>query len=261
VTYREFALALIEAQTLTGKLTPPPPDLTDTDRGQALRLTAPGRPPELQIREATRVPAIGAMEDPQQRPRLLHAFANHELQAVELFAWALLAFPEAPAEMRRGLLRILAEEQGHVALYLARLADYQVQLGDHPVSGYFWGKTPALTSPLRFVCAMALTFENANLDHTTDYATAAREAGDGKTAALLDQIHQDEIGHVHFGWVWLERLKPANQSMWQAYCDNVTWPLRAALAKGRTFHPTGREAAGMDAEFIRLLGEATRERR
>ena len=36
------------------------------------------------------------MRDPAQRARILHALANHELQAIELFAWALLdQLPEA----------------------------------------------------------------------------------------------------------------------------------------------------------------------
>jgi len=30
-----------------------------------------------------------------QRALILHALANHELQAIELFAWALLAFTDA----------------------------------------------------------------------------------------------------------------------------------------------------------------------
>jgi hypothetical protein len=168
---RDFASRVVLATTLEKKLAPPPPDLPDDDPGPPLRVEAPGRPAHLRIVASSdaRVPSIEGMADPPQRVRILHAFANHEFQAVELFAWALLAFPEAPQDFRAGLRRILAEEQRHVRLYLDRLAAHGAAFGDHPVSGYFWGKTPALTSPLRFVCAMSLTFEAANLDHADAY--------------------------------------------------------------------------------------------
>lgn len=257
---RDFALRIVCSAALEDKLSPPPGGLTDRSPGPAHRLTSPRRAANLAIvpSEEARVPSIEGMVDPRQRPRILHALANHELQAVELFAWALVAFPGAPAEFRAGLVRLIAEEQEHCRLYRKRLQDLDADLGYWPVSGYFWSKVRTFTTPLRFVCAMGLTFENANLDHAADYAAAARRAQDEKSAALFEKVGLDEVGHVRFGWKWLLEWKEAGQSPWAAYCANVTWPLRAALARGRVFHPEGRIAAGLDPEFIRLLSEADR---
>ena len=115
------------------------------------------------------MPPPAAWPDVAQRVRILHALANHELQAAELFAWALLAFPDAPAALRRGWLGILAEEQRHCRLYIARVEASGAHFGDFPVSGHFWRKAAAIRTPFEFVCAMGLTFENANLDFTGDY--------------------------------------------------------------------------------------------
>ncbi len=253
---REFALRLVESESLDEKLAPPPGELTDRVPGPVLRPSQPGRPANLRIVEATKVPALEGMADPVQRVRILHALANHELQAAELFAWALLAFPDAPSDYRRGLFRILQEEQRHTKMYMARTRACGAELGDYPVSGYFWNKAEHITSPLRFVCAMSLTFENANLDHAVDYAEAARRAGDLKTAAVIEKIHDDEVEHVRFGWEWLRILKEEGQSDWEAFEANLTWPLRPAKAKGRRFHSEGREAAGLDADFIRRLEDS-----
>jgi uncharacterized ferritin-like protein (DUF455 family) len=255
---RDFARRVVESACLDEKLAPPPGRLTDRDPGPPVRIAGPARPAGLAIAHVTetRVPGPGGMADPAQRPRLLHALANHELQAAELYAWALLAFPEAPADFRRGLVAILRDEQRHTRMYVARLRAYGVRLGDFPVSGYFWNKVGQLTTPLRFVCAMALTFENANLDHTVDLAGLARNGGDAKTAAVIDQVHRDEVEHVRFGWKWLGILKEEGQTEWEAFRANLTWPLRPAKAKGRRFHRRGREAAGMDAEFIARLEAA-----
>jgi uncharacterized ferritin-like protein (DUF455 family) len=257
---RDFALRIVTGDTLASKLRAAPRELTDRDPGPSLRLVRPGRPASLAIVPSSRakVPSIEGMADPAQRVRILHALANHELQAVELFAWALLAFAGAPPEFRAGLVQLVAEEQRHCRMYIARLRDFGATLGDHSVSGYFWSKVRTLTTPLRFVCAMGLTFENANLDHAAEYAAAARAAGDRKTAALLDLVGDEEVGHVRFGWRWLAEWKEPGQSMWNAYAANVTWPLRAALARGRVFHAERRAAAGLDAEFIRLLASADR---
>jgi len=258
---RDFALGIVTARTLEEKLTPPPAGLTDRSPGPALRLTRPGRPPELAIVpvRSAKVPRKTGMVDPAQRGRILHALANHELQAVELFAWALLAFPGADREFRRELVGQVAEEERHCRMYRDRLAALGVKLGDYPVSGYFWSKVKDFTSPLRFVCGVSLTFENANLDHAVEYARAARAAGDLETAALLECVHEDEVEHVRFGWRWLRRWKEKAQTMCDAYCANVTWPLRPALARGQMFHPEGREMAGIDPEFIRLLETSDRK--
>ena len=252
---RDFALAVVTTEDLVRKLGAPPAGLTDEAPGPPLRIEPPGRPPGLWFQRRIEVPSIEGMPDPAQRPRILHALANHELQAAELFAWALLAFPDAPKEFRQGLLRILADEQRHTRMYIARVEDAGARFGDYPVNGYFWSKIESITTPLRFLCAMSLTFENANLDHTLEYEEAARRAGDAKTAAVIERVHRDEIEHVRFGWTWLQIFKQEDDSAWEAYRANLTWPLRPAKARGRTFHREPREAAGLDAELIRRLEE------
>lgn len=254
---RTFALTVLQTEDLDTKLAPPPAELTDDDPGPALRAVGPGRPPHLRIAPGGTVdaPSVVGLHDPAQRPRILHALANHELQAAELFAWALLAFPDAPKEFRRGLLKVLQDEQRHTRMYIARLEESGARFGDFPVSGYFWKKVETITSPLRFICAMSLTFENANLDYTVDSAEAARRAGDAKTAAVIERVHFDEIEHVRFGWTWLQVFKDQDESAWDAFRSNLTWPLRPLRARGTNFHRKGREAAGLDPDFIRNLEE------
>ena len=254
----DFARRIVETERLEEKLSRPPSELSDDDPGSPTRVPAPGRPGNLRIVPAGEapVPRLDGMSDAAQRPRIVHALANHELQAVELFAWAILAFPDTPAGFRKGLLRVLLDEQRHTRMYISRLRDLGAEFGDHPVSGYFWNKLADVHSPAAFVCAMSLTFENANLDHTIESADASRRAGDEKTAAVIDRVHRDEITHVEFGWKWLRHFKRPDQSMWEAYTENVTWPLRAAKAKGRVFHVDGRVAAGLDPEFIERLAAA-----
>lgn len=225
------------------------------------RILFPGRPENLQIQKAQKapVPSIKGMQDLEQRKRIIHAFANHELQAAELYAWALLAFAKAPVEFRQDLFSILEEEQRHTKMYIARLKSWGVQLGDYPVSGYFWNKIPSIETPLHFVCAMALTFENANIDHTIDFAQAARQAGDERTASIIDVIHNDEKKHVQFGWKWLLRLKKPKQTANEAYCENISWPLRPHSAKGNKFYPEKRQEIGLSEDFIQLLHQATKK--
>jgi uncharacterized ferritin-like protein (DUF455 family) len=252
-TARVYAEAVIAATTLAGKLVPPPDGLELADPGRPVLVSAPGRPAELAIvpGRAARVPPIAGMRDPAQRARILHALANHELQAIELFAWALLAFPDAPLAYRRGLVAILADEQRHLALYQERLAAHGVAFGDHPVTGHFWNKLDHLSSPVAFACAMGLTFEHANLDFAGDYARAARAAGDVATADVLDRVHADEIAHVHFGVTWLEKLAGvAGEALWPAYLAHVRPPLGPHRARGATLDREARRRAGLPESFI-----------
>jgi uncharacterized ferritin-like protein (DUF455 family) len=253
MTARLYAHAIVTADTLAGKLVPPG-ELVLEDREPPLVITAPGRPASLAIvsGRTARVPPIAGMPDPAQRARILHALANHELQAIELFAWALLAFPDAPIAFRRGLVAILADEQRHLGLYCARLAALGVTFGDQPVTGHFWNKLDHLGSPLEFVCAMGLTFENANLDFAGDYAAAARACGDHATADALLRVHEDEIAHVHFGWVWLEKLG-GGRDPWDAYTQTMKFPLGPKRARGAVLDRDARRRAGFSEAFIDAL--------
>ncbi len=250
---RDYATRIVTGTTLAAKLEPPP-ELVLEDTGEPLRITAPGRTAELTIVSGrlARVPPIEGMRDRSQRARILHALANHELQAIELFAWALLAYPDAPIAFRRGALAILAEEQIHFGLYVDRLAAHDTRFGDHPVTGHFWNKLDHLTGPLEFACAMNLTFEQANLDFAGDYARAARAAGDVATAIALERVHADEIRHVHFGWIWLRRLA-GDADPWAAYNAHVTFPLGPARARGVHLDRDARRRAGIDDAFIDQL--------
>ncbi len=251
---REYAHSIVTSDRLADKLVPPPDQLVLEDPGEPLVISAPGRPANLAIVSAreVKVPPIAGMRDPAQRARILHALANHELQAIELFAWALLAYPSAPIAFRRGLVAILADEQRHFTLYVERMAALGAAFGDQPVTGHFWSKLDHLATPIEFACAMGLTFENANLDFCGDYATAARECGDTATAAVLDQVHADEISHVHFGWIWLRRFA-GDVDPWQAYLANVKFPLGPRRARGARFDREARRRAGFDEAFIAEL--------
>jgi uncharacterized ferritin-like protein (DUF455 family) len=263
VQVREFAFALLAAPGLDAKLTPPPflwKDDVPTGDPPPRR---PARAPELAIRTGSeiKVPPLEGMADLRQRVRILHAFANHELQAVELFAWALLNFPEAPEDFRRGLLSTLRDEQRHARLYIQRLEELGGRFGDYPLSGYFWGKLAHFATPRRFVCAMCLTFENANLDHTLEYAAAAKRAGDEQTAKVLYEVHADEIRHVRFGLEWLDVFKEADEERVVAWERALEWPLRPALARGHRLHEEPRRMAGFDESFLKRLARAdARER-
>jgi len=261
MTAREYAERVVRGELLADKLVPPPDALVLEDAGPPLRIAAPGRPPALAIvpgRQA-RVPPIAGFRDPSQRARILHALANHELQAIELFAWALLAYPDAPIAFRRGLVAILADEQRHFRLYEARLHALDTRFGDHPVTGHFWNKLDHLTGPLEFVCAMGLTFEAANLDFAGDYAAAARACGDDATAGALERVHADEIAHVHFGWTWMRRLA-GDVDAWRAYTEHVQAPLGPHRARGARMDRDARRRAGFDDDFIARLDEVVAKR-
>ena len=252
---RDFALRMLEASTLEEKLRPPPPDLSDETPGPALRVQGPVRPRTLQHDPLVKVkvPPAEGISDPQQRTRILHALANHELQAAELFAWALLLFPDAPPAFRRGCLGILADEQRHCRLYVNRLEAWGSSFGAFPVTMLFWRRSERVRTPLEFVCTMGLTFENANLDFGQEHAAAARAAGDEETARALDAVHSDEIRHVAFAWHWFQTWKPADESDWEAYCANVARPLGPARARGANFDEAAREEAGLARAFIEQL--------
>jgi len=254
---REFAEQVLFSATLEEKLRCPEV-ITDERPGTPLAAPeTPGRPRELQFksRDSTpsEFPGVHRLEQERERGRLLHFFANHELLATELMALVLLRFPDAPAAFRRGVLQTLRDEQAHTRLYLDRMRECGIRFGEIPVSGYFWRSVSTMENPLDYVASLSLTFEQANLDFCRQFADAFNRAGDLPTAKLLERIHHDEIGHVASGLKWFRRWKNPRQSDWEAFCQQLKFPLSPRRARGPTLNVEGRRAAGLDPQFIAEL--------
>lgn len=199
------------------------------------------------------MPHPDTLVDPRRRAIAHHIMANHELQALEVMAFVLRAFPDAPPDFRAGIAQIMADEQRHTRLHVTRLAELGMKFGEIPVNGYFWNKAQEFQTLLGYLAVLPLTFEGRNLDHTLDFEDWFRRAGDEKSANVMRAIHHDEIQHVAFGVRWLRLLKPEGVSDWEAYESALKWPLRPEKSRGKTFHREPRLAAGMSAEFIDRL--------
>jgi uncharacterized ferritin-like protein (DUF455 family) len=179
--------------------------------------------------------------------------ANHELQALEVMAWVLLAFPQAPKEFRLGMAQVMQDEQRHTLMHMERADALGVTFGELPVNCYIWKKAQSFQSVLDYLAGLPLTFEGRNLDHTLEFEDYFLKAGDPKSAAIMKAIHRDEISHVAFGLEWLRRLKPEGVSEWDAYVEHLHYPLRPDKSVGDVFHVEPRLAAGMTVEFINRL--------
>jgi uncharacterized ferritin-like protein (DUF455 family) len=193
------------------------------------------------------------LKSDQARGRLLHFFANHELLAIETMAYVLLKFPDAPESFRKGVFRVLQEEQRHFGAYLERMEEYGVAFGEVPLNLYFWNTLKGINRPLDFVVQMSLTFEQANLDFALEYATLFEtQMNDPKTADLLRTVHDDEIRHVEHGWRWFKEWRdPEAGSDFEAYQEALPFPMTPRRARGgRFFASDSRAKAGMTKEFI-----------
>ena len=116
---REFAERVLLGDSLKIKLERVTEPLTDNNPGIAVRYQEPIRPVELQFalpRAAPAMPHPLALSAPRKRAVAHHILANHELQALEVMAWMLIAFPEAPPEFRLGLANVMADEQRHTKM-------------------------------------------------------------------------------------------------------------------------------------------------
>jgi uncharacterized ferritin-like protein (DUF455 family) len=257
-TVERWCEAFVLATTLEAKLAPPPPPELRAASSWApaaapLRLPAPGRPPELSVvARAPGAPRPEAVRDPAARARLVHTFVHHELQAAELFAWGVLAFPQTPREFRAGLVRLALEELEHLRLYVALLEGLGRRYGDFPVRDWFWQRVPTCATPESFVALQGLGLEGANLEHAARYAAALRQVGDERSAAVFEQVEREEVAHVAFARHWFERFTGAalDYERWKAALPP---PLSPAILRGLPLNLAARRRAGFDDQFLARL--------
>ena len=258
---RDLAARTLLAGEIDRKLRLVRGPLTDARPGAAVRVAGPARPRRLRFRYRKNGPALPrgeALRDRGRRGVAHHILANHELQAAEVMASVLLAFPRAPAAFRSELGTILCDELRHTRMHLARAAACGVRFGECVVNGHVWRSAARFRDEADYLCVLPLVFEARNLDESWELAAMFQAAGDVKGAGVMRQIHQDEIGHVAFGLRWLKAFAGADTDAdaFTAWADRLRAPTKPERAVGRAFQEEPRRAAGMSEAFLTKLRDA-----
>jgi uncharacterized ferritin-like protein (DUF455 family) len=253
----QWAERYVLQEDLSAKLDPVPiPRDFDTQPRTPLDVR-PGRGRGFLVREhGDRSTGKSALKSAERRARLIHSFMHHELQAAELMAWALLRFPDAPGELRRGLVRVMADELRHLGMYASYLRERGFEPGCFPVRDWFWERIPTVPTIAAFLATLGVGFEGANLDHATRFAARFRAAGDPEGARLQERVALEEVPHVRFALRWFRQLEPEASrggTLFDAWASHLPAPLSPMVMRGRPMDRALRRRAGLDDAFLDAL--------
>lgn len=166
----------------------------------------PGLPGDLVLTVPTRVPrrSLGSNKG---LAAFVHAIAHIEWNAINL-AWdAVWRFGGMPTEFYDDWSRVAAEEAKHFAMLRARLRELGSDYGRLPAHEGLWQTAEATRHDL--LARMALVprvLEARGLDVTPSLIARLRSLGDEATAAILDIVLREEVGHVRLGSKWFHWL-------------------------------------------------------
>ena len=234
--------------------------------GDARPPDRPARPDRPELRPPREMPKRRKAGSEAGRIALLHAIAHIELNAVDL-SWDIIARFAHEAEDAAGNIFALPraffadwvtvadEEAKHFLLLANRLESLGSHYGALPAHDGLWeaatGTAGDLTARLAVV---PLVLEARGLDVTPAMVESLTAAGDLATAAILQTIHDDEIGHVAVGRRWFEHVcaRRGDEPIptWQAL---VRKHFKGALK--RPFNTASRDKAGFAAAFYEPLAE------
>ncbi|HEY2020157.1 ferritin-like domain-containing protein [Paraburkholderia sp.] len=215
----------------------------------------PGRPARPELVEPRQL-GRRSMQSPQGRAVLLHALAHIEFNAINLALDAVWRFAGMPAAFYTDWLKVAAEEAHHYSLLAARLGEYGHDYGDFPAHGGLWDMCERTRGDV--VARMALvprTLEARGLDASPPIRARLQQAGDQTSAAILDVILRDEIGHVLIGNRWFRHLCDAGgldpHQTYQRLADEY----HAPKLRGPFNFEARRDAGFDDAELAALAGQ------
>lgn len=136
---------------------------------------------------------------------LIHAITHIEFNAINL-AWdAVYRFRDLPQQFYSDWVRVADEEAYHFQLLRARLNDLGHDYGDLPAHNGLWEMTKKTDyDPMVRMALVPRVLEARGLDVTPGIIKRLRNAGEEKTAAILEIILRDEVGHVKIGSHWFK---------------------------------------------------------
>ncbi|MFM0730872.1 ferritin-like domain-containing protein [Paraburkholderia sediminicola] len=214
----------------------------------------PGRPARPELVDPRKLKRR-SMQSPEGRAVLLHALAHIEFNAINLALDAVWRFAGLPAAFYTDWLKVAAEEAHHFSLLVARLAEFGHAYGDFPAHDGLWDMCERTRADV--LARMALvprTLEARGLDASPPIRARLQQAGDQASAAILDVILRDEIGHVLIGNRWFRHLCDAGGLDPHDTYTRLADQYHAPKLRG-PFNFEARRDAGFDeTELVALAG-------
>ena len=147
-------------------------------------------------------------------------------------------------------LTVLDEEAKHFLLLSDRLADFGAAYGDLPAHDGLWQAAQDTADDLLARLAIVpLVLEARGLDVTPRMINSLRTAKDEESAAVLETIYRDEIGHVAIGRKWFEYACPGDPvATWQRLVNE-----RFKGGLKAPFNDKARAEAGFGVAYYKAL--------
>jgi uncharacterized ferritin-like protein (DUF455 family) len=161
-----------------------------------------GRPERPRLVAPRELPRRGLASE-EGRAALVHAVAHIEFNAINL-AWdAVARFRGMPAEYYRDWVGVAVDEARHFGMLVQRLAELGHAYGDFDAHDGLWDMAAKTAdSCLARMALVPRVLEARGLDVTPGMIARFRGAGDDATAAILEIILREEVGHVAAGSRW-----------------------------------------------------------
>ncbi|MEQ8697734.1 MAG: ferritin-like domain-containing protein [Bauldia litoralis] len=215
----------------------------------------PARPARPELKAPRDMPKRRKGQGPAARIALLHAIAHIELNAIDL-AWDLVgrfAGEDLPRAFFDDWVRVGDEEAKHFSLLSTRLADFGAAYGDLPAHDGLWQAARETAHDLLARLAIVpLVLEARGLDVTPAMIERLTSFGDTESAAILEVIYRDEIGHVAVGKKWFDAVcERRGLEPGETWRGLVRRHFRGALKP--PFNDAARRAAGLTPDDYRDL--------
>lgn len=140
----------------------------------------------------------------------LHRQMNEEVNGMEMAARGVADFPEAPWELRMEMARQAWDEARHVVAFRRSLEARGGFVGEFPVMNFQYRIITKIPSLLGRLAVQNRSFEAAGMDAIQQEIEGHGFArNDPEMQELFDAQLADELQHVRFANVWIEKLRAA----------------------------------------------------
>jgi uncharacterized ferritin-like protein (DUF455 family) len=215
---------------------------------------APARPDRPELLPPRLMPKRKKAGSDRAKIALLHALAHIEFVAIDLALDLVGRFGgEMPTGFTDDWLTIASEEAMHFALVRRRLRSLGADYGDLPAHDGLWEAASDTRHDISARLAVVpMVLEARGLDVTPAMIDRFTALGDARSAAMLQRILDDEIGHVRAGLRWFHHCcAREDRSPLDHWQNMVKRHFRGQLKP--PFNDSARQRAGLSRDFY-LVG-------